>query len=85
MIKLLGTDFEDIRIDSIPAENGIDLYTKIGFRYKNGLGLARRRGRQIRGASWWWLAQGTYLAQSPWWLTRRFEIRYEDPQCDRTV
>ena len=23
--------------------------------------------------------KGYILAQSPWWLTRRFEIRYEDP------
>ena len=41
VIKLLGTDFEDIRIDSIPAENGIDLYTKISSDTKTAWGLPR--------------------------------------------
>ena len=80
VIKLLGTDFEDIRIDSIPAENGIDLYTKIQFRYKNGLGLAKA-GVGVKSEGQLVVAgtKGYILAQSPWWLTRRFEIRYEDP------
>lgn len=80
VIKLLGTDFEDIRIDSIPAENGIDLYTKIQFKYKNGLGLAKA-GVGVKSEGQLVVAgtKGYILAQSPWWLTKRFEIRYEDP------
>lgn len=78
-IKLLGTEYEDIRIDSILEENGIDLYTKIQLKYKNGLGLAKA-GVGVKSEGQLVVAgtKGYILAQSPWWLTKRFEIRYED-------
>lgn len=80
VIKLLGTEYEDIRIDSILAENGIDLYTKIHLKYKNGLGLAKA-GVGVKSEGQLVVAgtKGYILAQSPWWLTRKFEIRYENP------
>lgn len=79
VVKLFGTEYEDLRIDSIAAENGIDLYTKVQLRYKNGLGLAKM-GVGVKSEGQLVIAgtKGYILAQSPWWLTRRFEIRYED-------
>ena len=80
IIKLLGTDYQDIKIDSIPGENGIDLYTKIHMRYSQGFGMAKM-GVGVKSEGQLIIAgtQGYILAESPWWLTRKFEIRYEDP------
>lgn len=80
IIKLLGINYEEVRIDSILAENGIDLYTKIQLKYKRGLGLAKN-GVGVKSEGQLVVAgtKGYILAQSPWWLTKRFEIRYENP------
>lgn len=80
IIKLLGYDYEDITFNCIKAENGIDLYSKISFRYKNALAMsktgvgAKSEGQLIIAGT-----KGYILAQSPWWLTKSFEVRYEDP------
>lgn len=80
IIKLLGLDYESVEIDSIPAENGVDLYSKIRFRYpgamavsKTGIGVKSEGQLLISGT------KGYILAESPWWLTRKFQVRYEDP------
>lgn len=80
IIKLLGTNYKDIHIDSIPGENGIDLYTKIAFRYDNSFAMAKM-GVGVKSEGQLVIAgtKGYILAESPWWLTRKFEIRHEDP------
>lgn len=80
IVKLLGIDYEEVRIDSIPADNGIDTYTKVYLKYKHGLGLAKA-GVGVKSEGQLVIAgtKGYILAESPWWLTRKFEIRYEDP------
>lgn len=79
MIKLLGTDYKEVRFDSILAENGIDLYTKASFRYENGLALSKT-GVGVKSEGQLVIAgtEGYILASSPWWLTKSFEVRYED-------
>ena len=80
IIKLLGCDYEDITFNCIKAENGIDLYSKISFQYKNALAMsktgvgAKSEGQLIIAGT-----KGYILAKSPWWLTKSFEVRYEDP------
>lgn len=80
VIKLLGLDYKSMHIDSILDENGIDLYTKIHLRYENGLAEAKT-GVGVKSEGQLVVAgtKGYILAQSPWWLTRKFEVRYEDP------
>lgn len=80
ILKLMGTDYQDVEINSIPAENGIDLYSKIQFHYgkgfamsKTGLGVKSEGQLLISGT------KGYILAESPWWLTKKFQVRYEDP------
>ena len=80
IVKLLGGNYEKIKISSIPAENGVDLYTKIYFDYpegmatsKTGIGVKSEGQLLISGT------KGYILAESPWWLTRKFQVRYEDP------
>uniref|UniRef100_UPI00405655F6 Gfo/Idh/MocA family oxidoreductase n=1 Tax=Acetatifactor sp. TaxID=1872090 RepID=UPI00405655F6 len=80
IIKLLGCDYEDVTFNCIKADNGIDLYSKISFRYKNALAMSKT-GVGVKSEGQLVIAgtKGYILAQSPWWLTKSFEVRYEDP------
>ncbi|SKB66382.1 choline-phosphate cytidylyltransferase [Lachnospiraceae bacterium] len=80
IIKLMGMDFQDIRIDCIDGPNGIDHYTQIMIRYKNGFATAKA-GVGVKSEGQLVIAgtEGYIIAQSPWWLTHKFDIRYEDP------
>ncbi len=80
IIKLLGKEYDDVRIESIHGKNGIDVYTKVHFRYgdryataKAGAGVKSEGQLVIAGT------KGYIIAKSPWWLTREFDVRYEDP------
>ena len=79
IIKLLGRDYKEVQFHSIKGEDGIDLYTKVQLIYenamatsKNGVGVKSEGQLVIAGT------KGYILAPSPWWLTRKFEVRYED-------
>lgn len=80
IFKLFGCRYESVEFDSILAENGVDLYTKIHFRYKDGLALSKT-GIGVKSEGQLVIAgtKGYILAESPWWLTRSFAVRYEDP------
>ena len=80
VIKLLGKDFLDVRFESMLAENGVDIYTKAFLKTKNafacaktGLGVKSEGQLIISGT------KGYILAHSPWWLTKEFVVRYENP------
>lgn len=79
ILKLLGTEYEGVRFESILAGNGIDLYTKASFKYKNSMALSKS-GTGVKSEGQLIVAgtKGYILAESPWWLTRSFEVRYED-------
>lgn len=79
IFKLLGLNYSEIRIDSILAENGVDLYTKIGFYYNQGLALSKTGlGVKSEGQLLISGTKGYILAQSPWWLTKSFDVCFED-------
>ena len=79
IMKLLGTDYKDVRIDSITGKDGIDLYTKIQLIYENGMATAKA-GVGVKSEGQLVIAgtKGYILAESPWWLTKKFTVRYED-------
>lgn len=80
IIKLMGTKYKEVRFDSIKNENGIDLYTKASFVYENGMALSKSGvGVKSEGQLLISGTKGYILAESPWWLTQYFEVRYEDP------
>lgn len=67
-------------IDSICDENGVDIYTKIQLRYPNGMATAKMGvGVKSEGSLVIAGTEGYILAPSPWWLTHKFDVRYEDP------
>jgi len=79
IIKLLGTDYKELRFESFFAENGVDIYTKAHFQYeksvatsKTGLKVKSDGQLLISGTS------GYILVKSPWWKTTEFAICYED-------
>ncbi|MDY4892105.1 MAG: Gfo/Idh/MocA family oxidoreductase [Agathobacter sp.] len=79
IIKLLGKDYKEVRIDSIPGEDGIDLYTKVQLIYPHGMATAKT-GVGVKSEGQLVVAgtKGYILAESPWWLTKKFVVRYED-------
>lgn len=80
IIKLLGLDYETVKFSSIHAENGVDLYTKVYFDYPRGMATSKTGvGVKSEGQLLISGTKGYILAESPWWLTRKFQVRYEDP------
>ncbi len=79
ILKLMGLDYRELRFDSILAENGIDLYTKASFVYDKGFALSKS-GVGVKSEGQLIVAgtKGYILAESPWWLMKSFEVRYED-------
>lgn len=79
IFKLLGINYKDLSFHSIVGESGIDLYTKIQINYENALATGKT-GVGVKSEGQLVIAgtKGYILAPSPWWLTRRFEVRYED-------
>lgn len=80
VFKLYGTGYKDVAIHSILREDGLDSYTKIDLVYDQGMATAKcgvgvkTEGQLVISGN-----KGYILAESPWWLTRKFKIRYEDP------
>lgn len=79
IVKLLGINYKEVRIDSILGEDGIDLYTKVELIYENGMATAKM-GVGVKSEGQLVIAgtKGYILAPSPWWLTKKFEVRYEN-------
>jgi len=85
IMKLLGTEYKELRIDSISGHDGIDLYTKIQLIYENGMATAKA-GVGVKSEGQLVIAgtKGYILAESPWWLTKRFTVRYENASIVET-
>lgn len=80
IIKLLGTEWLDLRFDSIKGENGLDIFTKAQFTFPGamatatcGLGVKSEGKLLISGTT------GFIVVEAPWWKTVYFEIHREDP------
>ena len=80
IFKLFGKDYKDLRIDCVYGKDGIDIYTKIQFIYDEGMATAKA-GAGVKSEGELVIAgtKGYILVQSPWWLTKGFDVRYEDP------
>ena len=79
IMRLLGTEYEDINLYSRLNDDGVDVYTRGIVRYKSavasfqlGLGVKTEGNLVISGT------KGYAYVPSPWWKTDYFELRYED-------
>ncbi len=81
VLKLFGTEYEKLEFDSIEAENGLDLFTKVSLRYPMGIATAtcglgvKSEGRLLISGT-----KGYIVAEAPWWKTTYFEVHYEDAE-----
>lgn len=84
VLTLLGCEYDDVTFRTVRAQNGVDAYTKAFIEYKDeyidktaivktGLGAKTEGQLVVTGTN------GYILAKSPWWLTKEFEVRYENP------
>lgn len=79
IIKLFGTEYEQLTFDTIDSEDGLDLFTKANFKFKNGLATAtcglgvKSEGRLLIAGT-----KGYIVCEAPWWKTSYFEVHYED-------
>ena len=78
--RLLGTECKEITFHSVRGYSGVDTYTKAFLDFgdamatvKTGLGVKSEGQLLISGT------RGYIIAESPWWLTKQCEVRYEDP------
>lgn len=80
IIKTLGTDYTEVRFDTIVGENGLDLFTKASFVYPGGIATAtcglgvKSEGRLLISGT-----EGYIVADAPWWKTTYFEVHHENP------
>lgn len=84
ILRFLGTDHFKVTFFSRYTEE-VDGYTKVVFDFGDAFGCART-GLDVKSEGQLVIAgtKGYILVPSPWWLTRYFEVRYEDPkQIDR--
>lgn len=80
-----GTDYDDIRFDTIHDSNGLDIFTKASLTYQSGIAVAtcglgvKSEGRLLIAGT-----KGYIVVEAPWWKTTCFEVHYEDPtQVDK--
>ncbi|MDD6193875.1 MAG: glycerophosphodiester phosphodiesterase family protein [Lachnospiraceae bacterium] len=79
IFKLMGCDYKEVQAQSINAPNGVDKYTKLFFTFENGMATAKMGlGVKSEGQLIVSGTKGYILAESPWWMTKKFEVRYED-------
>ena len=79
-VKIFGTDPEKISFESINSDNGIDIFTKIFLKYKNGMststcGLGVKSDGQLIISG----TEGYIKVDAPWWKTSYFEVHHENP------
>ena len=86
IVKVLGRNYKDIRFISFVDSKDVDLYTKVYMRYEHaiaeikvGLGVKSEGNLVISGTN------GYILAQSPWWMTKNYEVCYENRQQNEKV
>ncbi|MCI9314699.1 MAG: Gfo/Idh/MocA family oxidoreductase [Lachnospiraceae bacterium] len=80
IIKIFGDKFTEVRFDTINGDNGLDLFTKVSFKYPNGIGTVtcglgvKSEGRLLIAGT-----KGYIVAEAPWWKTTYFEVHHENP------
>lgn len=79
VIKLMGQNYESVSYDSIYDDKGVDIYTRANIRYKNGFATVKTGvGVKTEGQLVVSGTKGYIIAQSPWWLMKQFDVRFED-------
>lgn len=80
IVKLLGTDYVDVRTYSYrPEDSEVELYSRIDIVYKHAIASARTGiGVKAEGELVVAGTKGYVYVPAPWWLTEYFEARFEN-------
>ena len=80
VVKLLGTEDLELSFSSVLEPNGIDRFTRLLIK-KGGMTASVRTGIGVKTEGQLIISGtlGYVIVHAPWWQTRSFEIRYEDP------
>ena len=86
IVKLLGTDYTDVRTHSFrPEGSEVELYSRIDITYKHAIASARTGiGVKAEGELVVAGTRGYVYVPAPWWLTEYFEARFENPAHNKT-
>lgn len=78
-LKLLGTQYEDIRFESFLVDNGVDIYTKAYFKYERSMATSKT-GLKVKSDGQLLISgtNGYIMVEAPWWKTESFQVCYED-------
>ncbi len=79
IVKFLGADYQKVGFQCLREPDGVDEYTKAYFTYKSAMATSKT-GLSVKSEGQLVVAgtKGYILAESPWWMTQKFEVRYED-------
>ncbi len=79
ILKILGTEYENVSFLTLNSEDMRDIFTKATFKYKNalatlnvGIGIKSEGDLRISGT------KGYIYVPAPWWKSGYFEVRFED-------
>lgn len=82
IMKILGTNPKDVKFWSKCNERGVDLYTKVYLDYGNAIATGKvGLGAKSEGELIITGTKGYIRVPAPWWLTKRVEIHYENPNA----
>ena len=81
IVKLLGTDYSDVRTHSYrPEGSEVELYSRIDVTYPHAIASARTGiGVKAEGELVVAGTKGYVYVPAPWWKTEYFEARFENP------
>ena len=70
IVKILGTKYDDISFESFFAENGLDIYTKVHFKYRHALATSKT-GLKVKSDGQLLISgtNGYIKVTPPWWKT----------------
>ncbi len=79
ILRFFGTERFNVAFMS-SIVNEVDVYTKAVFEYRDRFACAKT-GLSVKSEGQLLISgtKGYLLSLSPWWLTRYFEVRHEDP------
>ena len=86
VFQLLGTDYRDSHIVSLPFRNhkDFDVFTKVDFLYDDAVASVKL-GKNVKSEGELIVSgtKGYAYVPAPWWKTDYFEIRYENPSDNK--
>ncbi|WP_036978096.1 Gfo/Idh/MocA family protein [Pseudobutyrivibrio sp. MD2005] len=80
VFSLLGTNYKKVSFKTIKSEDGVDIFTVADFEYENNFGEAATGiGVKSEGSLIISGTKGYIVVPAPWWLTKHYEVHFEDP------